>query len=234
MAKTLIWAVALIVSALILASGGLNAQRVMIPPEDPAPPPADSDSVPVAVTNFPTVDIRSFPHIVTVEGTVDVGNFPATQNVAGTVDVGNLPLDADGNVRVSGIGAQSSGPPHLVGVTQDLFQLNQGIFPLARACHQDFPNSRPCTTAEIIGTVNPPTLPVGPAWVLPSQTYFWLGPNENLRGVDLPTGIITPHGDISLSCKGFLLGSFGIVVDDSGQFSIDGCEIPRPVACCGY
>lgn len=109
MTKTLIWAVALIVSALILANGGINAQRVMIPPEEPSPTPtqqpAESDATPVMVENFPTaqtVDVRSFPHVVTVEGTVDVGNFPTTQNVAGTMDVGNLPLDAEGNIRVSG------------------------------------------------------------------------------------------------------------------------------------
>ena len=146
---------------------------------------------------------------VQVTGVVDVGNFPAVQQVAGA-------------------------ERHFLGVTQNSFRFDQGIFAPARACHIDHPGSRPCTTAEIVGTVNPPVLPAGTAWVLPSATYFWFGPNENLNAVDLPTGVRASRAAPNLSCEGFNSVSGGLAVDQDGRFIARNCEGPLPVTCCGF
>lgn len=207
--KTAIWAVALVCAALILANGGAVAQRVMIPPEEPAPPAADSDSVPVAVTNFPTVDIRGFPHVVTVEGTVDVGNFPATQNVVGTVEVGNLPLDADGNVRVSNDALEGLPQLRFLGLTQASFAIPPapGELALSRGCAAEFPNSRACVALDLFEEVPPPA-----AW---QEPLVWV--------------ILT---DVSAACS--VAGDrIPFCMDPSGKVGL--CPAGSfPVACCGY
>ena len=157
MAKSLIWAAALIVSALILATGGLNAQREMVPIDEPAPSPAPEESsvTPVMVENFPTtqtVEVRNFPLIVTVEGTVDVGN---------------LPLDAEGNVRVAGeLGMGSSAAARFVGISAGTVEPNTtnvmgnndvyGILDSNIACQADFSDTRICLWPEIAASIPAP------------------------------------------------------------------------------
>jgi len=185
------------------------------------------------LTRTPTqVEVTNFPAVQGVSGTVNVGNLPSVQSVVGSVAVSNLPLDPDGNVRVSNVPAIGSGPRHLVGVTQDTFVLDQGLFPLARACHRDFPGSRPCTTAEIVGTVNPPTLPAGQAWVLPVQTF--IGSIDSPVGIDVPTGAQTERYQANLTCNGFTSASDAVVVDQDERFTRVGCELLIPAACCGF
>ncbi len=157
MAKSLIWAAALIVSALILATGGLNAQRKMVPIDEPAPAPApeESSATPVMVENFPTTQ------------TVDVKNFPLTVTVEGTVDVGNLPLDADGNVRVAGTLTVEVPMIRVVGVTSNPISLPDfsGVAILNTECSAEFPNSRVCELMEVFRTI-PPAADMPLAWVM--------------------------------------------------------------------
>ena len=127
MAKTLIWAVALVVSALILASGGIGAQRLTPILED------DDDGAgmtpkPVEVVNFPAtqkVRVRNFLLVQEGVGTVDLGNFSAPQ------------------VR-------------FVGVTTATFQQDTTVINQSRACDLEFPGSRICQTKEIAKSIPAP------------------------------------------------------------------------------
>lgn len=160
--RTVIWAVAIVCAALILANGGVVAQREMLPPEEPSPSPTPvpepdaDDLVPVAVSNVPTVDVRGFPHVVTVEGTVDVGNVPATQNVAGSVDVGNLPLDTDGNLRVSIATEAGSGEIRFAGYTVPSTSYFSTALELNRVCDTTFAHTRACSLLELNTMLPPP------------------------------------------------------------------------------
>ena len=199
MAKTLIWAVALIVSAMLLANGGINAQRVMLPPEEPAPAPApeESTATPVMVENFPAaqvVDVRGFPLVVTVEGTVDVGNFPTMQNVAGTVDVGNLPLDADGNLRVSSSGSPTPKRVRFIGYTAELphtFAIPMSLALGNSECDASFSGSRMCVWEEFILQIPPVAIDQNQPCVLTAYRHGSSSagsPVSRLRLTDLLTG----------------------------------------------
>ena len=84
MRKVAIWGVVLIGVALILSTGGIEAEKA-----------------PKVVQVTGTVDVGNFPATQNVAGSVAVSNLPAVQSVTGTVDVGNLPLDAEGKVMVT-------------------------------------------------------------------------------------------------------------------------------------
>ena len=147
MAKTLIWAVALIVSALILASGGIGAQLMT---------PINEDDDDGAGMTPKQVEVVNFPATQRVNGRVAVRNFPPVQEVVGTVDVGNLPLDSEGNVRVSAAGTETptSGPIHFVGLT-DAHE-KDGPLRENRICAATFANTRLCTYIEVMRSIPPP------------------------------------------------------------------------------
>ncbi len=58
--KTAIWAVALVCAALILANGGVIAQREMVPSDEPNPThaPTEASAMPVMVENFPATQTQ--------------------------------------------------------------------------------------------------------------------------------------------------------------------------------
>ncbi len=139
-------------------------------------------------------------------------------------------------ILVAPVDAQRMEPPptfRLVGVTEAMFDSGNGVFPLTRACFNNFPGSRICTTQEIIDTVNPPVIPKGLAWVRPSPIYL---DSKALNAVDVPSGA-TSRGSMgrTLSCEGYKeLGSIGLVVDQDGRFKSHRCHKKLSVACCGF
>src|SRR5438093_9339773 len=90
MRRVAIGGVVLVCLTILLSGSGATAQRARV--------------IEAAVTRTLTqVEVTNFPAVQTVGGAVSVANLPAVQGVSGTVSVGNLPLDAEGNLRVTGI-----------------------------------------------------------------------------------------------------------------------------------
>lgn len=175
---------------LICAGEGIRTVEAPAPPEQ-LPVPAPSIVRPVEVVNFPNPQ--------NVAGTVNVGNLPVIQQVAGQVEVINLPTPA----RFQ-----------LVGFSSASYDGYQGILTYTLACQADFPDSRMCTSAEIMQSTNIPPAPVvqdpGPplpqdapvsAWVIPviAETTE-IGSPENY--VEDVSGFRVPWPK-TLSCVGW-------------------------------
>lgn len=120
-------------------------------------------------------------------------------------------------------------PPgfHLVGFTTATFTGGEGVLGFTHACQQQFPNTRMCTSREVMATTGLPVGLTGQAWVRPS-----FSPN-GIQSVDA-SGI---EGDSqSLTCRGWSNPSTqsGLLVDDAGRFSAGECGSAHAVACCAY
>ncbi len=122
-----------------------------------------------------------------------------------------------------GNGAQT--PSVLLGLTTEPVEASVGLFTLQRACGAAFDGSHMCSSEEVRGTANPPTLPpMTRAWVqfTPSGVD-----RRDVSGLALP--------DFH-DCIGWTLTSAvaGISVDDLGAFRQEPCNLnPLLVACCG-
>jgi hypothetical protein len=157
------------------------------------------------------------------------------KEITGTVDVGNLPLDAAGNVLVSGILLNPQPPPlpiRFVGFTQTQLTGDSGAIMLSRACHFEFPNTRQCTTAEIVETINPPLTDPATGWVRIGASPVVAVTSPKV--VDPYSGLDAPGTSSDLVCQGFKSPvATGIIVDEAGHFSLHGCQHAQSVACCG-
>jgi hypothetical protein len=135
---------------------------------------------------------------------VEVVNFPAVQAV---------------NV-VSGCGEALQ----LLGFTSASVAAT-GPLALTAACEAEFPESRICTSEEVIKTRSVPQSLSGRAWVLPA-----FQPIDSAL-VDA-SGLFGGVG--SFNCQSWqALGGTALTMDGNGAFFPNVCSEPRPVACCG-
>jgi hypothetical protein len=121
-------------------------------------------------------------------------------------------------------GPAGSGAPvfQLVGFTTATYRGDTGVLGLTLACQAEFPQARICRSAEIIATIDIPTLSGTDAWVLPTPVA---GTQNSV--VDGASGIFLPN--YADACN---TGNFGFIVHANGIFSPDVCTHQRPVACC--
>ncbi|UCE85214.1 MAG: hypothetical protein JSU66_12805 [Deltaproteobacteria bacterium] len=170
---------------------------------------------------------------------VEVVNFPDPQNVAVTnlpdvqdVHITNPPDVQDVNVT-GPVTIAGQAERQLVGFSATRVTGDAGVLGFTAACQSEFPDSRMCTSVEVMETVTLPQGLAGEAWVRPVfQSTTTSGGGVDASGIRGSVGI-------ELTCRGWGLASVdGLVVDDQGRFasSVDlasgGCETPRAVACC--
>lgn len=150
------------------------------------------------------------------------------------------PPGPQGNPGVSGTAGNRL---QFVGYTRFYYSASVGIANLHRACAEDFPGARMCTSDEIIHTQSFPDLTIETTrtgWVHPS--FSTLGSFEGFNGVDA-SGILVDPAKGSLSCLGWsrsegpnqweglnfhsrLLG--GVY----GWFTVRDCSVDSLVTCC--
>ena len=124
----------------------------------------------------------------------------------------------------------------LVGFSSSTLNGNEGVFGMTKACQDDFPESRMCTSEEVMNTVTIPTVNGNNAWVRPSLQPIATGAGGaavvgDISGRD--TGISGGSDPGDLSCRGWTDNSFkGLTVNNTGGFSPQPCTARRPVACC--
>jgi hypothetical protein len=133
---------------------------------------------------------------------------------------------------------QSSCPkPYVyVGLSSSGESGSRGFLVLNEACQQDFPDSRMCTTEEIINTTNFPSYPMGfsqrgyaRSIVISASTGF----------IDVATSISLLDAS-SVNCGGWsssgsqalVLREFHSVSTDITEFELAGCDEGFKVACC--
>ena len=125
--------------------------------------------------------------------------------------------------------AQSAVPSVFLGFTSATFLGGDGVLTFHSACAAEFPNSRMCTSEEILKT---PTTPVGlsgTAWVLPVFTPVSTGATDaSGASVSSPA---------ELTCQGWSTSVItGLAMDSSGRFltapGATPCSTPRSIACC--
>jgi hypothetical protein len=154
---------------------------------------------------------------------VEVTNFPDPQNVTGAVEVTNLPdvQEVVGSVEVTNLPAASAPARfQLVGFTNETFDGATGVLGFTLACQQEFPNSRFCTTEEVMSTVSVPVGLVGDAWVRP---------------IFISVGVDASGASGTIACNGWTQpSSRGMTVTPEGGFPSggDNCDVARPIACC--
>ncbi len=125
--------------------------------------------------------------------------------------------------------AQINVPHVFLGFTTATFDGGQGIFTYHAACAAEFPNSRMCTSQEILTSPTTPTGLAGDAWVQPS---FVPGvQSADACGVESSSSVF-------FTCRGwsFSASGSGLTVDASGRFGGVGvaiCDVARSISCCG-
>lgn len=115
----------------------------------------------------------------------------------------------------------------LVGFTSTTYLGNAGVLGLTVGCQAEFPDSRMCTSVEVMQTVNVPAGLSGDAWVRPVM----IGSGTEASG--------HAYNTAGLSCGGWS-GTFagtGLSVNATGGFFIDQSSQSclstfRKVACC--
>lgn len=115
---------------------------------------------------------------------------------------------------------QSEGRYEFVGFSTAQSNGAAGILKFTQMCQADFPNSRMCTSVEIIKTVNVPSA-TGIGWVQPILG----GTVDHLFDV---SGIYEINYG-GLTCS---LGSDGLTVSTDGKFGTSSCSEVLSVACC--
>ena len=165
---------------------------------------------------------------------VEVVNLPATQEVSGAVEVTNLPPVQDVFVTnpPSSEGCGAAMRFQLVGYTLAQVPGDVTRLGLNRACQAEFPESRLCSSVEIMETVSTGAaigLINGPAWVRAVPRTMTGYPS--IVGA---SGAVR-SGSFSINCgqwSSVEQGLFGLTVNESGAFRFDTCSAPRDVACC--
>jgi hypothetical protein len=115
----------------------------------------------------------------------------------------------------------------LVGFTTATFTGGEGVLGYTAACGAEFPDSRMCTSIEIMNTVNVPTGLTGNAWVRPVLVPGGGG------GAATEASGIEANSPNDFSCSAWRGSGNGLVVYADGDFSIGGCTGARLAACCG-
>jgi hypothetical protein len=160
---------------------------------------------------------------------VEVINLPAVQDVTGTVEVTNdaaNPVEIAGEVAVTNLPTPTVAARYqLVGFTTATFLGSEGSLGFTRACDAEFSNSRWCTSAEVLDSVNLPALS-GDAWVRAAL----IGATASYP-VDV-TGLATSGTDFNCDAWRAPPTGEGFTVSASGKFEIMPCFVPRSVACC--
>lgn len=123
-------------------------------------------------------------------------------------------------------GALAQSEPHkavqMVGVSTQSLLGDAGVFGMTLACQQTFPESRMCTSEEILSTFQVPSL-LSEAWVRPTA----FGASGDVSGINFSVR--------DLSCDGWDddgSGSHGLTVSPHGAFNNTLCNTARPAACC--
>jgi hypothetical protein len=109
-----------------------------------------------------------------------------------------------------------------VGFTSETFPGAEGVLAFTLACQEEFPESRMCTSAEVMNTVEVPEDLEGTAWVRPS----YVEGTRDLSGVE----------DVNaerFTCKGWIFDGYrGLSVTAEGRFNTLDCTNLFSVACC--
>ncbi len=134
--------------------------------------------------------------------------------------VAPLPLD----VNVTNPTPNSCPSFGLVGATRTAFLGTEGPMSFSRACAEDFPGSRWCTSAEILSSVNPPGFRAV-AWVRP---VFVLVSGSSFMDV---SGLLAPAPNFTCDTWS-RTDAVGLVVNAKGSFSTHPCSVVRTAACC--
>lgn len=158
-----------------------------------------------------------------------------------SVNVTNTTLAVEGTVEVSNLPGSVPARFQLVGFSTSIMKGDAGVLGFAQACQQQYPNSRMCTSEEVMNTVSVPTLPV-------VETWAWVRPVLNGPSYEGPTSAQTLYDasgigpanmpnsvSVLLNCVGWSTGTsgnLGLVVNQNGGFRTKGCSTPKPVACC--
>ncbi|GAG14310.1 unnamed protein product, partial [marine sediment metagenome] len=121
----------------------------------------------------------------------------------------------------------------LVGFTADTFPVTTGVLGFTLACQVAFPESRMCTSNEVMETVTVPLDLSGEAWVRPSFVPIATGDN-NVRAMDNSGNYGWPS---SFTCSGWRSEvndgyNKGLTVDATGRFVSRRCDYVYAVACC--
>jgi len=129
----------------------------------------------------------------------------------------------------SGMSGSNNAVFQFVGATSTTYPGNAGIYTYTKACQQDYPGSRMCSSKEYMLTVDFPAQgSFFGAWIRPTFSPMADG---TLRATDLSGATGQPA---TLTCNGWRSGgqSSGLSVSDTGQFGIVTCGSSIPVACC--
>ncbi len=124
---------------------------------------------------------------------------------------------------------QSDGRYEFVGFSTAKSNGAAGILKFTQMCQADFPNSRICTSVNILTTVDVPSAS-GTGWVQP--VIVGSGNNSVGQPVAIDASGISeyPYG---LTCNGWSDSSQeGLTVSADGKFSQNACSDVLPVACC--
>jgi len=118
----------------------------------------------------------------------------------------------------------------LAGFTSEVLLGSSGALNFTRACGAEYPESRLCTSEEVMNSVDPPTLATAWAWVRPSFSPLATGFADPI-GVDA-SGVTGET--VQLSCDGWKETTpfTGLATDDTGAFGLQDCAGELPVACC--
>ena len=121
----------------------------------------------------------------------------------------------------------TTGRFQLVGFTTTTHLGNTGVLGFTAACQAEFPESRMCSSQEILSTTVLPSSLSGKAWVQPT-----ILPGDVNNVIDA-SGVRS--NVFGISCDGWsTIGFTGLTVDGGGSFnsSLAACVIPRSVSCC--
>ncbi len=122
----------------------------------------------------------------------------------------------------------------LVGFSSSTLNGNAGVFAMTKACQEDFPESRMCTSEEVMNTVTIPSITAQNAWVRPAIRSIGTGGVAVLADASgRDSGIQAGSDPSDLTCRGWTDNGFqGLTVTTSGGFVPQVCTARRPVACC--
>ncbi len=118
---------------------------------------------------------------------------------------------------------QSEGRYEFVGFSTAKSNGAGGILKFTQVCQADFPNSRMCTSEEIIKTVNVPSAN-GEGWVQPTTVGF---------AVYGGAYILDKSGIYVDTCSGWSSdNNAGLTVSTDGKFGLTNCVEVLSIACC--
>jgi len=187
------------VTSLLLLSSAPASERI---PQPGTKPPANHLGRPLPGGESPSLPVPEPPSPVAID--VNVRNFPLDEE-------GRLSMcDHTGRPRdVQVVNPQV--PFQLVGFTSETAMPDVGVFGLSRTCQAEFTDSRMCSLAEALGTVDLPSLD------------FSTGEAAWVRDEARP----------SATCQGWSSKEGnGLVITAQGSVIVQPCAEPARVACC--